>query len=388
MRLLERAFAGCSRVVVTKLHGGFSGSLVLRTDSYGLVDGSRDEPTVTKLDDAESMLEEVAKTTQFTKLVGASAAKVQRGPYLVDASGKPMEENAATGKDFGCVVLDMAGACWVMPEFYGKLDTELISTFKQHVVQQLAAQPSLDISTDMMAVMQELWGAGGPLRALALETCKRSDTLATKPGGLIEGALRGIITSLILAFRAPNVAKSKDLVKGYSTPPLLNGCISKVLESRPDWLTEDWYSKIEVLQAKKFKHSLVHDCDAAVWRDEDTCKALVALIEQLESLLQPIDSTWLAGYKPLRMHQHGDLNCGNILVDVRNSLWLIDFAKAGEQALFVDAAKMVSVILFEQFPVPLTLKDLRRGGGPQKLVDALGASKDEAEALARLAVEC
>ena len=51
MRLLKRAFEGCSRVVVTKLHGGFSGSLVLKTDSYGL-DGSRDEPTVTKLDDA------------------------------------------------------------------------------------------------------------------------------------------------------------------------------------------------------------------------------------------------------------------------------------------------------------------------------------------------
>ena len=69
MRLLDRSFAGCSRVVVTKLHGGFSGSLVLKTDSYGL-DGSRDEPTVTKLDDAESMLDEVAKTGQFTKLVG------------------------------------------------------------------------------------------------------------------------------------------------------------------------------------------------------------------------------------------------------------------------------------------------------------------------------
>ena len=28
VRLLERLFAGCSRVTVTKLHGGFSGSLV------------------------------------------------------------------------------------------------------------------------------------------------------------------------------------------------------------------------------------------------------------------------------------------------------------------------------------------------------------------------
>jgi Ran GTPase-activating protein (RanGAP) involved in mRNA processing and transport len=387
VRLLERAFAGCSRVVVTKLHGGFSGSLVLKTDSYGL-DGSRDEPTVTKLDDAVSMLDEVNKTAKFTKLVGASAAKVQRGPFLVDASGEPIVKDASTEKDFGCVVLDMAGACWVMPEFYGKLDTELISTFKQHVVRQLAVQPDLEITTDVMTVMQELWGAGGPLRALALETCKRSDTLETQPGGLIERALRGIITSLILAFRVPNNAEGTDVAQGYSTPPLLDDCLSKVLESEPTWLTEDWSSEIKGLQAKKFKHSLVHDCDAAVWRDEYTCKALVGLVEQLESLLQPGDSTWLASYKPIRMHQHGDLNCGNILVDVRNSLWLIDFAKAGEQALFVDAAKMVSVILFEQFPVPLTLDDLRRGGGAQKLVDALGASKDQADYLVNLATAC
>ena len=158
MRLLELAFEDCSRVFVTKLHGGFSGSLVLKTDSYGL-DGTRNEPTVTKLDDAVSMLEEVSKTAEFTKRVGASAAKVQRGPFLVDASCEPIEKGASSDEHFGCVVLDMAGACWVMPEFYGKLDTELISTFKQHVVRQLAVEPNLEISIDVKAVMQELWGA-------------------------------------------------------------------------------------------------------------------------------------------------------------------------------------------------------------------------------------
>ena len=92
-------------------------------------------------------------------------------------------------------------------------------------------------------------------------------------------------------------------------------------------------------------------------------------------------------YKPLRIHQHGDLNCGNILIDVHNSLWLIDCAMADEHALFVDAAKMMSVILFEQFPVPLTIAELRRGGS-QKLVDALGASEDEAQDLMSLAEAC
>ena len=385
MRLLELAFAGCSRVVVTKLHGGFSGSLVLKTNSYG-PDGTLDEPTVTKLDDAVSMLDEVKKTAQFTKLVGASAAQVQRGQFLVDASGESIEAGASTKDDFGCIVLDMAGACWVMPEFYGKLDAEMISTFKRHLVRQLAVQPSSETYVDAMTVMQELWGAGGPLRVLALKTCKRSETLATKPEGLIERALHDITTSLIVAFRAPNGEVGSDPAKPYSTPVLLDGCINKVLKSRTGWLT-----KLDGRRdrSKIFKNSLVHDCEATVWRDEDTCKALVSLIEQLESLLQPTpEPTWLAEYKPLRMHQHGDLNCGNILIDVRESLWLIDFATAGEKALFVDAAKMVSVILFEQFPVPITLAELRGQDGSQKLVDALGSSEAEATDLARLVAAC
>ena len=103
--MLERAFAGCSRMIVTKLHGGFSGSLVLKTDSYGL-DGRPKEQTVTKLDDAKSMLKEFTRTKA---LVGAGAAQVQRGPFLVDACGKGIEAGASTEKDFGCVVLDMAG---------------------------------------------------------------------------------------------------------------------------------------------------------------------------------------------------------------------------------------------------------------------------------------
>ena len=107
MRLLKHAFEGCSRVVVTKLHGGFSGSLVLETDSYGL-DGSV-KPTVTKLDDAKFVVEENARMLQFVNLFGGSAANVQWGPYLVNASGKPIEAGASsTEMDFGCVVLSMA----------------------------------------------------------------------------------------------------------------------------------------------------------------------------------------------------------------------------------------------------------------------------------------
>lgn len=54
----------------------------------------------------------------------------------------------------------------------------------------------------------------------------------------------------------------------------------------------------------------------------------------------------------------------------QGSLWLIDFAKAGVGGLFTDAVKVVGVLLFEHFPMPLTLAELR-ATSVQKLVDAL-----------------
>ena len=91
VRLLQRAFAGCSRVTVTKLHGGFSGSLVLKTDAYG-ADGSREEPSVTKLDFAATMMDEVRRTRSVGELIGENATQVVRGPLVADASGSEKQE--------------------------------------------------------------------------------------------------------------------------------------------------------------------------------------------------------------------------------------------------------------------------------------------------------
>ena len=48
----------------------------------------------------------------------------------------------------------------------------------------------------------------------------------------------------------------------------------------------------------------------------------------------------------------------------------LDFTRAGMCGLFTDAVKVVGVLLFEHFPLPLTLAELR-AASVQKLVDAL-----------------
>ena len=90
LRLVERLFAGCSRVTIKKMHGGFSGSLVLRTDSYD-ADGHPEEPTVTKVDDGPAMLREVQETRFIADIAGSDAIRVLRGPIYINMIGEPVE---------------------------------------------------------------------------------------------------------------------------------------------------------------------------------------------------------------------------------------------------------------------------------------------------------
>ena len=81
-RLLERLFAGASRVEVEPLHGGLSGSTVLRTVSYDAA-GAREEPTVTKIDQSDDILREVKQTNFIARLIGGDACvSVLHGPFF------------------------------------------------------------------------------------------------------------------------------------------------------------------------------------------------------------------------------------------------------------------------------------------------------------------
>ena len=47
---------------------------------------------------------------------------------------------------------------------------------------------------------------------------------------------------------------------------------------------------------------------------------------------------------------------------VRGQLWLLDFARAGtggHASPFADAARMIACLLFEHYPVPLSLDEVK-----------------------------
>jgi hypothetical protein len=99
------------------------------------------------------------------------------------------------------------------------------------------------------------------------------------------------------------------------------------------------------------------NADEPLW-NADACGPLVALLRQLHELVgggsptAPNGSSepsgpcaWLSKWHPLRVGQHGSLHGGEVLVDARNMLWLIDFSETALHTPFVDAASLICTVL-------------------------------------------
>lgn len=299
--LLKHLFAGCSNVKVAKLHGGFSGSLVLRTQSFDM-EGRPEEPTVTKLDGETEMRREVEQTRYIKQKAGEGVIQILREPVYVERRG--------------AVLLEMAGACWVMPEFFNKCGdgVELISTLKKRVTAQLVSA-GLEVWTDrgvaidvLEATLRALWSAGSPLSNLALKTVRREEKAACdEAGGRVGAWLSELVERLAALFLPPETGAA--IRPGCESPLLADELHSIGVHLDP--------SK----HAKRFKTSFVHELGSEVWGD-DKSLPLRELLLLLKELASP--ESRFAAWRPLICHAHGDLNFGNVLIDARDDLWLID----------------------------------------------------------------
>ena len=91
--------------------------------------------------------------------------------------------------------------------------------------------------------------------------------------------------------------------------------------------------------------------------------------------------------RSFRSFQVGDLNAANVLGDLRGSLWLIDLLDGDPTSTFSDAAKMVAALLFEYFPIPLSLDEVREA--PSRSSRTRGAAVVELAAqISGLWAEC
>ena len=100
-------------------------------------------------------------------------------------------------------------------------------------------------------------------------------------------------------------------------------------------------------------------------------------------------TSWLHGWRPLEVLQHGSLCSSAILADVRGMVWLLDFSAADLPATspMLDAASLVCELLIECQPVPFDLAELR-GASAHELCERLQLSEAAAVRLSVHLREC
>lgn len=104
----------CCLVELEILHGGFSGSRVLRAERYG-IDGSLGLPLVIKMDRGDVIREESRKHETLQKYLKQHCPRI-RAVSIV--------------KDRGGMLIDLVGACWELPSMRDLMSADCYSTLK------------------------------------------------------------------------------------------------------------------------------------------------------------------------------------------------------------------------------------------------------------------
>lgn len=295
-----------------KLTGGFSGSLVIRVQPFE-ADGRPGEPCIVKFDEGKAIRTEASNSKNVFKALPDRAARI-----LGDAVyGRDKE----TQEEFGAMRLELAGACWNIPEL-AQGSSSLLSTFKDLLLyeseQMLLGSAGILKGDDMRpfgnvnSVLAETFGPGGIVSSL-------------RKGGI--GLHRNIDKPLISGWYT---------LKGKETK--YNIFVTKKNEYAPEKEMRRLYREYFNSDVPNLKEMIVQH-----------------IRPKLEELAKLETGSHLC---PLVGLAHGDLNAANIMIDALDAVWLIDFATSIELPLFTDMCKFEMACLFEYATIPITPKML------------------------------
>ncbi|KAF4652938.1 hypothetical protein FOL47_010776 [Perkinsus chesapeaki] len=283
----------------TRLSGGFGGGLVLRVQPFDLR-GRREEPVIVKLDTKESVETEVANARGVYEVLSDQAARILGEPIYLG--------------DYGAFKLELAGACWHVPELANS-STTLLNTFKDLFIYECEQLLIPDTETpsarrpfgNVSSVISEFFGRGGILHSL----------------------------------RSRGISRQEENTWDFYA--------RKIKDINDDRMTE-----VQTLAASLYM--------PAAGQVLPPIKRKVALVkETLRDMKQP----WHA----LVGLAHGDLNGANIIIDAMDAVWLIDFATSQKLPLCTDLAKMEVCMFLEYACVPVSvsmlLSSLQACGPPQ-----------------------
>eukprot|EP00929_Paragymnodinium_shiwhaense_P063871 TRINITY_DN31960_c0_g3_i1.p1 TRINITY_DN31960_c0_g3~~TRINITY_DN31960_c0_g3_i1.p1 ORF type:complete len:3687 (+),score=983.36 TRINITY_DN31960_c0_g3_i1:94-11154(+) len=291
-----------------KLCGGFSGSVVIRVQPVEL-DGRPGEPCIVKLDRGEPIREEFVNSMAVFRALPDRAAKIIGDAVYTNSS--------KDGAEFGAMRLELAGACWNVPEL-AQGSENLLCTLKDLLLYE----------SEQIMLGADAAGAGerpfGNVNTVVAETFG--------PGG--------VVASLRKGGKGLNRSETSLFWGWYS----LKGKESKF---NPYTAEPGQYPPTNAMKAmyKTYFGSEMPDL-----------KELV--VHTIKPQLEKLAKEYKDDFCPLVGLAHGDLNAANIMIDALDAVWLIDFATSVELPLFTDMAKFEMACLFEYAAIPITPKVL------------------------------
>ncbi|CAK0894799.1 unnamed protein product [Prorocentrum cordatum] len=291
------------------LTGGFSGSVVLRVQPFE-ADGRPGEPCIVKLDNGEAIREEYVNSVNVFEALPDRAARIL---------GEPAYEKNADGQEFGAMRLELAGACWNVPEL-AQGSANLLSTFKDDLLIYESEQTMLSGSVAASDDSRPF----GNVNSILAETFG--------PGGVVSSLRKGG-AGLRRAEKKPLTSMHWYSLKGKATA-------FSVFET--DKKTYPPGDAMKRLYKELFK--------------TDLPKLKEKVIGEIKPTLEKLEKVSARELWPLVGLAHGDLNAANIMIDALEAVWVIDFATSVELPLFTDMCKFEMACLFEYSIIPITPK--------------------------------
>ncbi|KAK3238678.1 hypothetical protein CYMTET_51328 [Cymbomonas tetramitiformis] len=289
------------KLEMKKLHGGYSGSLVLLVQLHE--DGNPQCPCVVKLDSVVQDVRDEFKLTQ--------EARHQLGSFLPEILREPVE----TSEGKGGIVYELAGAYGVQPGVYNIRDEwGIVVTFKS-VYLQAADEP----------------GEGGGRR----------------PGGT--GRAGGACAGKLQLKEEREEVGSREvqgvLEELFGKDGCMRGLTHGSVERRSSNLFE-LHSLVEVLDDNVLNtipaKSFLHTRTGQVWKS-----SLAGSFEKLKAAVEAGGAAFWGHCGVLTGDVHGDFHGGNILIDCRENAWIIDFANKKRHHKLQDVVKLMATVLFE-----------------------------------------
>lgn len=345
LRVIRGLFPNCYSIRLRKLHGGFSGSLVLQATSVD-VEGRMQDATVVKLDKVESIQQEESRHRMMLTHLGDHA------PFLLGKFICPDSNR-------GGIKISLAGSNQVA--FWSAANT---------------SNPLITLKELYLFEQQEIESHNEPrLKTICLDSVQRQEKAANLLSDMQQNTRKG---------RNTWTGTSKNVCAMHSVHNALLECFGEIFEKctvqsslveggkcvgdvrrdlydlegvmrkyilDPDHaktIAENIWDPFTVVSSAQLWHLLgLREAPRVHAKSSDTAGALYDYLLKFSGWLADDDISKDNAIEYYEGMGHGDLNAANIVIDVQSILWVIDFAQSGRAHVLRDICKLTSCILFE-----------------------------------------